>query len=134
MAIILNNSLQKKILCCYIFVWIQFHLTCKAWGWRMYETVSSLYVLILFDPVVCIICSTIVLSTLFTLLILALVIIDYCFFPFLLYIYTYIYYIYYINIYIYISYTYTYIYNIYIYIIYIYIYVWFSCNHFWVIL
>ena len=36
-------------------------------------------VLILFDPVICIICSIIVLSTLFTLLILALVIIDYCY-------------------------------------------------------
>lgn len=42
---------------------------------------SILFVLILFDPVVCIICSTIVLSALFTftLLILAFLMIDYCF-------------------------------------------------------
>ena len=40
---------------------------------------NNINMLILFDPVICIIYSTIVLSTLFTLLILALVIIDYCF-------------------------------------------------------
>ena len=39
-------------------VWRQFHWTCKAWWLWKHETGSSLYLLILFDPIICIICST----------------------------------------------------------------------------
>ena len=39
-------------------VWRQFHWTCKAWRLWKHETGSSLYLLILFDPIICIICFT----------------------------------------------------------------------------
>ena len=54
---ILNNNncnikqLSAKDLTYYVFVWIQFHLTWKSWQLRKH-TGSSLYMLILFDPVI----------------------------------------------------------------------------------
>ena len=47
------KQLIAKDLCCYVFVWMQFHLTCKAWRFRKYETGSSLYMLILFIILSC---------------------------------------------------------------------------------
>ena len=49
---------------CYVFVWIQFHLTCKAWRLQNHKTGSSLCVDIIWSCDMYIICSTIVLSTL----------------------------------------------------------------------
>ena len=53
---------------------MQFYLAFKAWWLWKHETGSSLYVLILFDPVIRIISSTLVLSAL--LLIFDFVVID----------------------------------------------------------
>ena len=44
-------ELNWKDLCCYVFVWIQIHLTHKAQRLRKHETGNSLYVLIIFDPI-----------------------------------------------------------------------------------